>query len=97
MIGIEERDMSESAEMPRYSCHKTVHALKIAAIEIHEDGSATIAPADPGFAAFRTDRDFASKFRGSTDDDPGFYVVYEGGYASWSPTKAFVDGYSRIL
>ena len=27
--------------------------------------------------------------------DPGYYVVYEDGYESWSPTKAFEDGHTR--
>lgn len=25
-----------------------------------------------------------------------YYVVYEDGYASWSPAKAFEEGYSQI-
>ncbi len=32
--------MSEYVELPRYKCHKEVWALKIAAIEFNENGSA---------------------------------------------------------
>ena len=41
-----------SIEMPRYKCHKVVHALKIA--ELRADGSPPglwIVPAEEGFAA----------------------------------------------
>jgi len=87
--------MSAQAEMPRYKCHKEVHAVQIAAIEVHEDGSATIAPKDAGFATFKTAPKWADRFQG-TDEDPGYYVVYSDGFASWSPSKAFESGYSRI-
>lgn len=82
-------------EMPRYKCHKEVWALKIAAIEFAQDGSAKIAPSDPGYAIFETLPDFRSRFKGA-DEDLGYYVVYGGGYQSWSPSKAFEDGYARI-
>jgi len=87
--------MNAMAEMPRYQSHKRVWALKIAAIEIHEDKSATIAPKDAGYAVFATAPGWAERFTGS-EDDLGVYVLYEGGFASWSPTKAFDDGYSPI-
>lgn len=28
--------------------------------------------------------------------DPGYYVVYEDDYVSWSPTEAFEKGYTEI-
>lgn len=83
-------------EMPRYECHKQVWALKIAAVELHEDKSATIAPADEGYAAFRAPEGWAERFKGS-EEDTGYYVVYADGYKSWSPTKAFEEGYARIV
>ena len=46
--------MPVAAELPRYQCHKKVWALKIAAIEIHADKSATIAPAESRYAPFDT-------------------------------------------
>ena len=82
--------------MPRYVCHKVVHALKILAIEIlgRGDGSAMITPADVGYGKFETPPLFVEKYKG-TDEDKGYYVVYADGYASWSPTKAFEEGYSK--
>lgn len=82
-------------EMPRYKCHKEVWALKIAAIEIMQDKSAIIAPAEAGYGAFPTPARWAERFKGS-EEDPGYYVVYADGYASWSPSKAFEEGYTRI-
>lgn len=87
--------MSTQIEMPKYASHKKVQALHIAALEIHEDGSATIAPKEDRFASFRTRPGWADRFEG-TDSDPGVYVVYEDGFTSWSPTSVFEAGYTRI-
>lgn len=81
--------------MPRYKCHKEVWALKIAAIEIREDKSATIAPTDHRYAPFATKPGWAERWKGG-EGDCGYYVVYDDGYASWSPAKAFEEGYSLI-
>ena len=67
------------AELPRYKCHKEVHAVKIAAIEILEDGKAKIAPDDRRFAVFTTKDKYPFK---SGSDDPGYYVVFSGVYPS---------------
>jgi hypothetical protein len=54
---------SATREMPKYLCHKKVHALKIAKI-VHDgenepdretDGSAMITPADEGFEDYARD------------------------------------------
>lgn len=87
--------MSAQMEMPKYQSHKQVWALRIAGVEIHKDGSATIAPKDEGYAPFRTRAGWADRFEGS-EEDPGVYVVYPDGFTSWSPTEAFDSGYSRI-
>lgn len=82
-------------ELPKYQSHKQVWALKIAAVEIHNDGSATIAPADMGYAAFTTRPLWSDRFSGS-EDDLGYYVQYEDRFSSWSPTAVFEAGYTRI-
>lgn len=87
--------MNASREMPRYKCHKEVWALKIAAIKVHADKSATIAPADDGYEPFTTPAGWAERFKGD-ENDPGMYVVYSDGFKSWSPTRAFDEGYSRL-
>jgi hypothetical protein len=90
-------------EMPKYKCHKEVWALKIDAIHTdvdraneenrETDGSAMIVPVEDGYAPFRVDHSYVRKH------DPkvgGYYVVYEDGYQSYSPAKAFEKGYSLI-
>lgn len=83
------------SQLPFYKCHKEVRAVHIAAVEIHKDGSATIAPREPYIVPFKTPTGWAERFKG-TEEDPGVYVVYDDEYASWSPTKKFEDGYSLI-
>ncbi len=91
---------SVQAEMPKYKSHKTVWALKIAKIvrdgegENREtDGSAIITPEEPGYAPFRVEHEYMHKH---TPEVGGYYVVYADGYKSFSPAKAFEDGYARI-
>lgn len=74
-------------EMPRYTCHKQVWALKIKAV----DGE-TLTPADEGYAPFNVDAEYLGKHRPEVG---GYYVVYADGYKSYSPAKAFEEGYSR--
>lgn len=77
------------AELPRYKCHKEVRALKITSITFLEDDAASL---NNGFLV--TNPGFGSKFHG--DDDLGYYVIYGDGYESWSPSKAFEEGYTLI-
>ncbi|MCZ8545060.1 hypothetical protein OOJ09_12775 [Mesorhizobium qingshengii] len=80
---------------PLYLCHKQVRALKIAAVEILPEGRSKIAPKDAGYAPFLAPSGWGARFHGS-EDDLGYYVQYDDGYASWSPSKAFEDGYSLM-
>lgn len=77
------------SEMPRYRCHKEVHALKIEAINGHE-----ITPADQGFAPFQVLDAYLDKHN---PQPGGYYVVYTDGYKSFSPAEAFEDGYTKIV
>jgi hypothetical protein len=91
--------MSEvSAEMPRYKCHKEVHALKInAVIENDKDDSLELHFADEGYAPIRVIHFIETqKFLDLDDNDLGYLVVYPDGYRSWSPTEAFEEGYTRL-
>lgn len=94
----------DSREMPRYRCHKEVWALKIAAIDhkpnpdtsgqsAQSSYGASITPEDEGYGAFSVDAEYVHKHK---PEAGGYYVVYADGYKSYSPAKAFEDGYSRI-
>lgn len=80
--------------LSRYQCHKQVNAVKIAAVEFMEDGSATISPASSNGMIW-TKPGYREKFKGG-EDDLGYFVVYDDGYSSWSPTKAFEEGYTKL-
>ncbi len=93
-------DDQAQAEMPKYLCHKKVHALKIAKItrdgegeNRDSNGSAVITPMEQGYAPFLVDRDFMHKHKPQAG---GYYVVYDDGYKSFSPAKAFEEGYTRL-
>jgi hypothetical protein len=81
-------DEPTQAQLPRYRCHKIVGALKIAQIQGN-----VLTPADQGFAPFILDKEYLRKH---SPEAGGYYVVYEDGYKSFSPAKAFDEGYTRI-
>lgn len=95
--------MNNATELPKYKCYKEVWALKIAAIDLDStkakeenretDGSVMLTPAEPGYAPIRVDFEYARKHKPEVG---GYYVVYADGYKSFSPAKAFEDGYSLV-
>jgi len=86
------------AEMPRYKCHKEVHALQILGISPSEpDGSVDLYFEEKQFAPIRVSKEWIAKHL--PEDGVltrGYYVVYDDGYVSWSPEKAFQDGYTKL-
>lgn len=80
-----------NAELPQYKCHKVVRAGKIEDIAVYGDGSADFLLEGGAYA--KADRAFVEKH---TPTPGGYYVVYEDGYASFSPAKAFEDGYMKV-
>lgn len=85
--------MTDQMEMPKYKCHKVVHALEISSIKHHSDGTATITPKEEGYAPFLVNADYVKRHEPKTG---GYFVVYEDGYRSWAPKKTFESGYTRI-
>ncbi len=82
--------------MNTYVCHKVVKAFKIVWIE-ERIGKMPILAGDGG--AIRIEASSAWMDRkvtlaGAQALVGGYYVQYADGYASWSPAKAFEDGYS---
>jgi hypothetical protein len=103
-VGMRDEDANvPMIQMPQYLCHKKVWALKIAKIDLdadraqkedtETDGSAMITPVEDGYAPFRVDNEF---LRRNKIEVGGYYVLYEDGYKSFSPEKAFEDGYTLI-
>mgnify|MGYP001600843523 CR=1 FL=1 len=76
--------------MPLYRCHKKVLALEIKSAD---PITCKLTFKDDGFAPIETDANMWVRFKPSEGD---FYVQYEDGYKSFSPRKAFLDGYTKI-
>jgi len=82
-------------QMPKYKCHKEVWALKIKQVVIPSDSSA-------GYITLHFEDNFlpmqiTSHMYAKFNPVAGWYfVVYEDGYQSFSPAKAFEEGYTLI-
>jgi len=78
--------------MPKYKCHKEVHALKIVDVDpVAAVGGATLAVEGP-FGAIAEPKDWLIQHQ---PQPGGYYVVYKDGYSSFSPAEAFEEGYAR--
>ncbi|ESZ32712.1 hypothetical protein [Mesorhizobium sp. L2C066B000] len=85
-----------NAALPRYRCHKVVQALKLTDITRNLDtGQVTLTPEDKSYQPFDAPPGWYERFHGS-DNDTGYFVQYEDGFSSWSPTEPFEDGYSLM-
>ena len=85
------------SDLPVYKCHKEVRACKIGAIGqriVAGKGVVTeITPAD-GFESFEVvAADYMTKHQ---PEAGGYYVRYADGYESYSPAKAFEEGYTLL-
>ena len=91
-----EDDENVEREMPRYQSHKKVWALEINAVAITHGGTnRSLSFKDRGYAAkgFAIDDAIFSRYMPVPGD---FYVVYDDGYKSFSPRKAFLEGYTKL-
>lgn len=90
-----------SRPMPRYKCHKEVWALKIRDIQqspanqvaLHLGGDWVITPEEEAYAPFPIGHEWYAKHKPQVG---GYFVVYKDGYKSYSPAKAFEEGYTRL-
>ena len=85
-------------EMPRYKCHKEVRALHIRSIWPDLAGSALLwfyedGPNGEEWPAVSVTGEWLAKHM---PHDGGYYVLYDDNYSSFSPAKAFEEGYTRI-
>jgi hypothetical protein len=81
-------EYSVAVEMPRYKSHKIVHALQIKDVT-----GCTITPVEEGYAPFEVEPEMYLCYTPTASD---YYVVYADGYKSFSPRKAFEEGYTRV-
>jgi hypothetical protein len=76
-----------SMEMPRYKSHKTIWALEIKDVTYFR-----IHFVEAGYASVPREEKMFSRYTPVVGD---FYVVYADGYKSFSPRKAFLEGYTK--
>lgn len=94
--------MDAQREMPRYRCHKEVWALKIREVRqapadhdrANAGGDWHLFPEDAGYGPILVGHD--SYYAKHKPEAGGYYVVYADGYKSYSPAKAFEEGYKEI-
>lgn len=75
-------------QMPRYKCHKEVSALQIT--KIMTGGTLAFAG---DFAPLHVGEGYFARHH---PQPGGYYVIYDDGYASYSPAKAFEEGYAKL-
>lgn len=95
--------------LPRWRCHKVVTAAKIVGygpMRVGDDAAyklALDAEGDPHvLVSMEWMRKRAPGLLGDDGISPtgpvsgGYFVIYEDGYTSWSPTESFESGYTQI-
>jgi len=90
--------MTVEREMPKYKCHKEVHALKISEIRSKVDplygvSAPVLVIEDEGFEPVPVTKEWLEKHKPMPG---GYYVIYADGYASYSPEHVFEEGYTKI-
>lgn len=99
-LGIQE--VENNKELPKYICTKIVHALKIKEIKYLElylknisadEHVADMIPEEEGYEPIPLSYEYIQDHKPKIG---GYYVVYKDGYKSFSPTKSFEEGYTRI-
>lgn len=75
--------------LPRYVCHKEVNGGKITGIQSKERNVADLILGEIGVAV-EVDATWYARHQPKVG---GYFVLYDDGYTSYSPQKAFEDGY----
>ena len=82
--------------LPKYKCHKEVRAALIVGIELTDEGAKLVLEVGPckgEVVSTDVDSKWMKKHRPHVG---GIFVQYEDGYESFSPKRAFEDGYTLI-
>lgn len=84
--------MSNTSPFPLYIGHKLVRAIKIKLVERIPGDLVRITPEDDGYHPFELGASFDDKHKPQRG---GYFVLYEDGYASYSPAEPFENGYTK--
>lgn len=84
-------------ELPKWRSHKVVQAAKIIGYTAARDGGSIGWTLELDGGSFVTvSSTFIVKVP-AAEPAGGYYVRYEDGYESWSPAKAFEEGYTLVV
>lgn len=81
--------------LPRWQSHKIVEGDKIVEVIAILGPRVTRWRLACGIAVDVSDALYA-RVPSDIEATAGYYVLYDDGYESWSPAKAFEEGYSRL-
>lgn len=79
-------------EMPQYECHKKVRALKIQSVRVSTNAVHLIFE-DKRYEPRKIGHEWAERFQPQAG---GYLVQYDDDYLSFSPAKAFEEGYKPV-
>ena len=84
-------------ELANWQCHKIVKAGKIKILPMEKDGKpigpVVVEDVNGVNAAVAVDDNIFARGWPQLGD---YLVIYDDGYKSWSPAKAFKEGYTRL-
>ena len=93
-------NLGPSKEMPQYRCHKVVRAAKITGLSTDDSIWATKTPNEVVEITLGEIQGVwvttAQWCREHKAQIGGYLVQYEDGYRSYSPAKAFEEGYTKL-
>lgn len=86
--------MAATKPIPKYVCHKEVRALKITNVEwVGAEQKYMLHFGASGFEPVAVSKEWVD---GKGPRAGGYYVQYQDGYTSFSPAKAFEEGYTAV-
>lgn len=85
--------MGEEQQLPEYQSHKRVRAAKIVQSKKLDDGTFQLELELPSSKRFFHIYSPPGRQVNAESFVGGYLVRYEDGYESWSPAKAFEEGY----
>ena len=86
--------MTDFSALPQWRCHKVVRAAKIASTQEMDDRWYVELVDIPGLEGILSVA--PTVFARGVPEQGDYLVVYDDSYISWSPAKAFEDGYSPL-
>jgi len=84
--------MPEKQPLPKYLCHKEVQAVQIKHV-IYDAPDYVITPMEKGIDPIRVTAEWQDR---NGAKPGGYFVRYKDGYESFSPARAFEEGYTAV-